>query len=67
MIITVDKFNKENSVYECDRCKKRCNRNEKVSIGIDLHCTGWKKKYDLCTHCYKLMCRGIELFSKKQN
>lgn len=60
MLIKINRFDKNKSVYECDRCKKVCKQNEKISIGIDLFCTGWKKKWDLCTHCYKSLCRGIQ-------
>lgn len=67
MIISVNKTDKDKSVYECDRCKKKCNRNEKISLGIDPFCTGWRKKWDLCTHCYKLLRKGIESFSSNKD
>lgn len=67
MLIKKDVKNNKNSVYKCDRCKRECGRYKKVSIGIDPFCSGWKKKYDLCTHCYKLMCKRIESFSNNQN
>lgn len=60
MLVKKDLMDKDKSIYECDRCKKVCKRNEKMSIGIDPFCTGWKKKWDLCTKCYKSLVRGVE-------
>lgn len=67
MLIKKDLRTNKNSVYKCDRCKKECGKSEKVSIGVDFYCEGWRKKYDLCLHCYKLMRRGIESFSSNKN
>lgn len=60
MLSEINYQNKERSIYKCDRCKKRIGQLKYlISVKSPLDkCS--KKKWDLCTNCYKSLCKGIE-------
>ena len=60
MLVRVNRLDREQSVYNCDRCKKQLNWETKIAIYIGLPSRQPKKKYDLCRRCYKSFVRGVE-------
>jgi hypothetical protein len=63
MIIYKDRTNKNNSIYECDRCKIKLERQKEEVYTIFVKKTedkNPKKEWDLCERCYKSLCRGIK-------
>lgn len=60
MLVNQNKFDKKQSIYKCDRCKKQLNWENKVAIYTAPPRCSPKKKYDFCLKCYRLLIRGVE-------
>lgn len=63
MIIKKDNLDSRNTIYECDRCKRRTDKMGIARIFTCIEYIGEKtpiKKYDLCLKCYKAMNIGIK-------
>lgn len=60
MLISENKFDKRESKYECDRCKKELSIDTRISIYSKVAYENPKKRWDLCSRCYKSLERGIE-------
>ena len=53
--------------YECDRCGKRLQSVEKVTIFVKKMKEEYQKKeFDLCKNCYDAMVRGIKKGKKNE-
>jgi transposase-like protein len=59
MLISSNKFDKSESKYECDRCKKELSINTRISIYTKVEYDYPRKKWDLCEKCYSALVRGI--------
>ncbi len=60
MLKTINRFDKRESKYECDRCKANIDMHNRYSVYIGEGSANAKKKWDLCKRCYKALVRGIE-------
>lgn len=65
MLISTDCTGKKGSVYECDRCKKILHTIQEKRYRITAYYAprGYYNKdntWDLCSRCYRALCRGIE-------
>ncbi len=62
MIAHKDYKDKQNSKYICDRCRTELTGEERVIIYVDCKKStkGFRKKWDFCTKCYRLLVRGVE-------
>lgn len=65
MIIFKDVTDRNNTVYECDRCKERTNNDGVYRIYVRVK-KNPKKKWDLCRTCYAMLCKGIEKGTKNK-
>lgn len=65
MLVRVNRLDREQSVYKCDRCKKELNWKNKIGIYEGLPNKQPKKKYDYCFRCYRAMEIGTERGLKK--
>lgn len=54
MLVSLNRLNKKENVYVCDRCNKQLNNDERLIITVN-----YKKKWDFCNKCYKALERGI--------
>jgi transposase-like protein len=59
MLISSNKFDKSESKYECDRCKKELSINTRISIYTKVAYDNPRKRWDLCQKCYTALVRGI--------
>ncbi len=64
MLVSQNKFDKSESKYECDRCKKELSITTRISIYSKLSYENPKKRWDLCNKCYAALVRGIEKVNK---
>lgn len=65
MLIQKNRKNKENSIYECDRCKTKLNNNSNHAIFVrDKEYNNVTKAWDLCDRCYKSLVKGIRNYKK---
>lgn len=60
MLVGLDYTNKNKSTYSCDRCNKTMTIQEKKGIYITNDVGQPRKKWDLCSACYRSLERGIE-------
>lgn len=60
MLVSQNKFDKSESKYECDRCRKELSINTRISIYSKIAYQNPKKRWDLCSKCYAALVRGIE-------
>lgn len=51
-----------NNKYICDRCKTELTGDERVIIYIDhkKNSIGFRKEWDFCATCYRLLKKGVE-------
>lgn len=67
MLIKIDYFNKNMSVFLCDRCKVRILNRERrvlrVHKGVE---NSIVKKWDFCPVCYRKLYKGIENYNDKK-
>ena len=60
MIIKKDLKNKNNTIYKCDRCKRKITRENNYKVFIKTNTDKQPvKKWDLCDRCYKSLEKGI--------
>lgn len=59
MIVSTNHTNKNESKYECDRCKTKITIENKYAIYVKRKTENPKKKCDLCERCYKAFLRGV--------
>lgn len=57
--------NREECLYECDRCKVEMNTKNRNTIYVQEGTTEKHKVCDLCNRCYKALIRGIKGYSLK--
>ena len=60
MLVGLDYLNNTRSTYTCDRCNKTMLIKERKGIYITNNVGQPRKKWDLCSTCYKSLERGIE-------
>lgn len=60
MLIIQNKWDKSESKYECDRCKKELSISTRISIYTKVEYENPKKRWDLCSNCFEMLCRGIK-------
>jgi hypothetical protein len=66
MLISLNKFDRCESKYECDMCKKKISAIERVVLSKAEHFENAKKKWDLCKKCYKKVEKGVENYHKRK-
>lgn len=50
-------------LYQCDMCKKQMVLDERYVIGAtELGRGSYKKKWDLCEHCMKVLEKNVDLW-----
>lgn len=67
MLIQMSNKDRSKSLYECDRCNKKCSLNEKKGIYIENELGRPVKEWDLCLRCYKALKMGIKKGQESQN
>ena len=65
MLITLNKSDKSNSKYKCDMCKVLISPINRVVVNIAKGYENPKKKWDLCTKCFKKVEKAIEKYYEK--
>lgn len=65
MLISTNRFDKSNSKYECDMCKKKMSSADRIAVSIAHNYENAKKKWDLCSNCFKKVERAIEKWHLK--
>jgi len=60
MILKIDRIDKNKSVYTCDYCNKTMSIEERKGIYVTNNIRQPRKKWDLCSTCFKMLERGIE-------
>ena len=61
MLIKKNFRNKKNSIYECDRCKRKINYCTRFQLYVAGKGTSIGRKYvDLCERCMNALDRGIK-------
>lgn len=66
MVIEINKYYKEKTIYECDRCKAKVHTSQRKGIYITNETGQPNKRWDLCMNCFKLLERGIAKGIKKE-
>lgn len=62
MLISTNRFDKSNSKYECDMCKKKMSSIDRIGVSIAQNYENTKKRWDLCKKCYKKLERAVERY-----
>ncbi len=67
MLIEKEKNNQKAYKYICDRCGKKLQREERISLYIAKGIECQKKKWDLCKRCYAMLYKGLSKIKKEEN
>lgn len=60
MLLKINKFDKSESKYCCDRCKTLLSPMNRYTLYVAEGIREKREKWDLCKNCYRLLEKGIE-------
>lgn len=60
MLVSICNADRRKSTYTCDRCKSKVITTGRISIYAGEGSGSPRKKWDLCTKCYKMLQIGIK-------
>lgn len=53
-------------IYNCDRCQSELTSINRYGIFVAVGAAASRKKWDLCSSCYRKLCKGIAKGEKKE-
>jgi len=59
MLINLNKFDKNESKYECDMCKEQMSSLRRITVNIAEGYANPRKKWDLCINCYRIIEKNV--------